>query len=268
MYEISRIKLVPQLSGLNEYWLDIPNYKGYYQISNYGSVRSLDRIIKDKNGKTQAIKGKVLKLRINSGGYHCVGLSKNGNKATFSVHQLVAQTFIPNPDNKRTVNHINGIKTDNKISNLEWTTYSENLFHAYDSGLRTPISLKSIGQKNYKCKLKPEQVIEIKRLLTAGNLTHQEIANRFGVSISTVGSIKRNKSWSYIVVTEEEKAKTITRNRGSKNNFSKLDENLVLKIKAAINRNVAVKSIASKYGVTPSTIYEIKRGATWQHVLA
>ena len=206
MCKLSTTKLPPQLSGsptiekddLTEYWLDILNYEGYYQVSNYGNVRSLDRIIKDKNGRTQTIKGKVLKLRINSGGYYCVGLSKNGNKATFSVHQLIAQAFIPNPENKRTVNHINGIKTDNNLSNLEWATYSENLVHAYDCGLRSPVSLESVGQKNYKRKLKPEQVIEIKRLLEAGGLTHKEIATKFNVARSTIAGIKLGRSWRYL----------------------------------------------------------------------
>ena len=108
MQEISKIKLVPQLSGLTEYWLDIPDYEGYYQVSNYGNVKSLDRVIKEKTGKTQTLKGLILKPRINKGGYYYVGLRKNGTRATLAIHQLVAKAFIPNPNDKRTVNHIDG----------------------------------------------------------------------------------------------------------------------------------------------------------------
>ena len=250
-----------------EYWTDIPGYEGYYQISNHGNVKSLDRVIKEKTGKTQALKGRVLKQRINSGGYYSIGLGKNGSKAAFAIHQLVAQAFLDNPDNKPTVNHLNGVKTDNNVSNLEWATYSENLSHAYSTGLRTSVSSKAIGEKNYRRKLKPEQVVEIKRLLVEGNLTHKEIAKKYGVSRSTIGSINSNRYWSHITANNAKCfKKSTTKNSGSKNNFSKLDESLVLRIKLALNCGVAVKLLASQYGVASTTIYEIKRGATWQHV--
>lgn len=262
MYEISMA-----LRHTPEIYVDIQGYKGYYQVSNYGNVKSLDRVIKEKTGKTQTIKGRVLKQRTNPGGYCYIGLRKNGTKATFALHQLVAQAFLDNPENKPIVNHINGIKTDNNVSNLEWATYSENLSHAYSSRLRTAVSLQTVGSKNYKRKLKSEQVIEIKRLLAAGNLTHKEIAKKYGVSKSTVGNINSNRYWSHITVSNAKcSEKSTTRNSGSKNNFSKLDESLVLRIKLALSCGVAVKLLASQYGVASTTIYEIKRGATWQHV--
>ena len=183
-----------------EYWTDIPNYEGYYQISNHGNVRSLDRVITEKTGKTQTLKGRILKQRINPGGYYYIGLGKNGIKATFAIHQLVAQAFIPNPNNKRTVNHIDGNKLSNSLANLEWATYSENLKHAYKTGLRRAVPTKAVGNKNYKRKLKSEQVIEIKRLLTTGNLTHREIAIKFAVARSTITEIKSGKRWKHLNV--------------------------------------------------------------------
>ena len=89
-------------------------------MSNYGNVRSLDRVIKEKTGKPQTLKGRVLKQRINPGGYSYVGLRKNGTKATFAIHQLVAQAFLDNPGNKPIVNHIDGNKLNNSVANLEW----------------------------------------------------------------------------------------------------------------------------------------------------
>ena len=195
MYELSMA-----LRHAPEIYVDIPGYEGYYQVSNYGNVKSLDRVIKEKTGKTQTIKGRVLKQRINPGGYYYVELSKNGTKATFAIHQLVAQAFLDNPENKPIVNHINGIKTDNNVNNLEWATYSENLSHAYSSGLRTAVSLQTVENKNYKRKLKPEQVIEIKRLLAAGSLTHKEIATKFSVARSTVTEIKSGRRWKHLNV--------------------------------------------------------------------
>lgn len=196
MYELSMaLRYAPEV------FVDIPGHEGYYQVSNYGNVRSLDRVIKEKTAKTQTLKGRILKPRINRGGYYYVGLRKNGTKATFAIHQLVAQAFLDNPDNKPIVNHINGIKTDNNVNNLEWATYSENLSHAYNTGLRTSVSSKAIGQKNYKRKLKPEQVIEIKRLLAEGNLTHKEIATKFSVARSTITEIKSGRRWKHLNLT-------------------------------------------------------------------
>jgi DNA-binding XRE family transcriptional regulator len=262
MYEIAMA-----LRHAPEVYVDIPGYEGYYQVSNYGNVRSLDRVIKEKTGKTQTLKDRILKQRTNPSGYYYIGLGKNGSKATFAIHQLVAQAFLDNPNNKPTVNHITGIKTDNNVSNLEWATYSENLEHAYNSGLRASVSSKALGKKNYKRKLKTEQVLEIKHLLAAGNMTHKEIAKKYGVSRSTVGNINSNRYWSHITVSNAKcSKKSTTRNSGSKNNFSKLDESLVLRIKLALSCGVAVELLASQYDVASTTIYEIKRGATWQHV--
>ncbi|MEO0849205.1 MAG: NUMOD4 domain-containing protein [Cyanobacteria bacterium J06648_1] len=193
MYELSMaLRYAPEV------FADIRGYEGYYQVSNYGKVRSLDRVIKEKTGKTQTLKGRVLKLRINPGGYYYIGLGKNGTKATFAIHQLVAQVFLDNPENKPIVNHIDGKKLNNSVANLEWATYSENLKHAYKTGLRQAVQIEAVGSKNYKRKLKPEQVIEIKRLLATGNLTHKEIAIRFSVARSTITEIKSGKRWNHL----------------------------------------------------------------------
>lgn len=101
-----------------ERWKDVPGYEGLYQISNNGRVR---------NAKRQRVK----KLSNNGNGYKQTMLSKAGVREYPLVHRLVASAFIPNPDNKPHINHKNGIKIDNRVSNLEWCTMSENLFHRY-----------------------------------------------------------------------------------------------------------------------------------------
>lgn len=110
-----------------EIWKDIKGYENVYQVSTYGNVRSLDN--------TKNRKEKVLKSNL-SRGYSKVDLYKNGIKKTFKIHRLVAETFIKNQDSKETVNHINGIKTDNRVENLEWATCRENTQHAIINGLQ------------------------------------------------------------------------------------------------------------------------------------
>ena len=118
-------------------WKPISNYSEYYEVSSDGRVRSFDRIIFDKNGiRLRLNKSKEISLRI--GLYKMVGLNKNRVQIQVSIHRLVALHFIPNPENKPQVNHIDGNKMNNNLNNLEWVTAKENLQHAFDSGLKTP----------------------------------------------------------------------------------------------------------------------------------
>lgn len=131
----------------NENWKDIEGYKNYYQISNLGRVKSLSRRILSKNNSTAIIKDRILKQG-NSRGYKRVLLLKNRYRKMMSVHRLVANTFIDNPLNKTQVNHINGVKSDNQLSNLEWVTPSENKIHAFKIGLETPQWKGVYGKEN------------------------------------------------------------------------------------------------------------------------
>ncbi|MDP3445801.1 MAG: NUMOD4 domain-containing protein, partial [Ignavibacteria bacterium] len=111
-----------------EIWKDIELFEGKYQVSNTGKVKSIDRI--DVNGRKRI--GIELKYLIESQGYPRVTLWINRHeKKDIRIHFLVASAFILNPENKKTVNHIDGNKQNNDVSNLEWNTYSENHLHAY-----------------------------------------------------------------------------------------------------------------------------------------
>ncbi len=112
----------------------IEAYK-HYTVNELDQVRSKDRMILTIDGKSYFRKGKLLKPKKHKDGYLFVTLTKEKIKKNFYVHRLVAEAFIPNPENKPQVNHINGNKSDNTISNLEWVTNAENSRHAYNNGL-------------------------------------------------------------------------------------------------------------------------------------
>lgn len=108
-------------------WRPLYDYEGFYEINEKGEVRSLHK----RNDH------RIVSQRIDRGDYYTVRLSKNGNTHTQWVHRLLAFTFIANPDNKKHVNHKNGNKRDNSLSNLEWVSHQENVIDAYKQGLNS-----------------------------------------------------------------------------------------------------------------------------------
>lgn len=127
------------MDSLNEIWKDVVGWEGLYIVSNLGNIRSLDRRIKGPQPNGRLIKGKLRKILI-SNGYASVNLidKQTGRSTRNSVHRFVAEAFIPNPENKPCVNHIDGNKQNNHVSNLEWCTYKENSEHAFRTGLSKP----------------------------------------------------------------------------------------------------------------------------------
>lgn len=119
-------------------WRSIQGFEGYYEVSDEGRVRSVDRDLLCADGVTYHRKGHAMKLSLGASGYLVVNLRKYGQSNVKPVHKLVALAFIPNPNNYPVVNHIDGDKTNNNVSNLEWTTYSGNNTHALRNGLRSP----------------------------------------------------------------------------------------------------------------------------------
>lgn len=110
-----------------EIWKDIKGFEGLYQVSNMGRVKSLGRLVATKNGKTYCVKEKIMSIHIDKQGYQCVHLRKSGGfQYEKKIHQLVGIAFIPNPDNKPFIDHINTIRDDNRIENLRWCTSKEN----------------------------------------------------------------------------------------------------------------------------------------------
>ena len=161
---------------MKEVWKDIPGYEGLYQINNYGIVKSLDRYVKHSKGGPRLIKGKIISSKIDNG-YSRVKLCKDDSKKYYTVHRLVALTFINNPHGLPVVNHIDGNKLNNHVSNLEWCTVSKNTQHAYDTGLcdEARIKISESRKKPVKCITTGEEFGSIK-----------EAAEYYGIDNSVV----------------------------------------------------------------------------------
>ena len=177
-----------------EVWKDIKGFKGYYQVSNLGRVKSLDRIITTANGVVQKYKGTLLSTSDNGKGYKIVGLNKNGKRKRFKVHRLVAIAFLDNSENKPQVNHIDGVRDNNKLENLEWVTGSENVQHAFDSGLKK----SSKGQSHGMSILTEDKVLEIRDIYAKGGISQKKLGLLFGVCESSVRNIVNKISWTHI----------------------------------------------------------------------
>lgn len=111
---------------MEEIWKDVVGFEGLYKVSNLGNVRSVARL---------GTNGVVLKKRYFATGYEKTTLYKNCKQTTFVTHRIVAEAFIPNPNNLPQINHIDGNKLNNRVDNLEWVTCSDNVKHAYRTGL-------------------------------------------------------------------------------------------------------------------------------------
>lgn len=121
---------------MKEIWKDIKEYEGLYKVSNLGRVKSLERY-KNNHGKQQLIPESIKSTRKDKQGYLLLDLYKDNKQKTIRIHRLVAEHFIENPNNKETVNHIDGNKENNTVNNLEWATFKEQNKHFYKNNLKS-----------------------------------------------------------------------------------------------------------------------------------
>lgn len=179
-----------------EVWKDIPGYEGYYQVSNFGRVKSLDRTVIDKNGRVMKYKGVILTPQLNEFGYEKVVLIKSGKRKNFKIHQLVAIAFLDNPDNLPCINHKDGNKRNNMVSNLEWCTFGENNKHAYEKGLKEPYDRN--GEKNPKARFTNEEAEYIRKMhkVNGGPFGTMYLARKYGVHRDTITNLVFGKSYT------------------------------------------------------------------------
>lgn len=175
-----------------EKWVDIKGYEGLYQISDMGNVKVLPRRFKNKSGRYSTVRECIKVCPINHRGYHRTQLTdKNKNKKIYSVHRIVAQHFLPNPFNHPEVNHKNGLKTDNRATEIEWCTKAYNEKHALETGL------KPKGSKSHKALLDETQVLTIVKCRHDG-LKSEDIAKYFKVSKHAIIAIMSGSNWGWL----------------------------------------------------------------------
>ncbi|MGE7828976.1 NUMOD4 domain-containing protein [Paenibacillus sp. NPDC093718] len=173
-----------------EVWKDVNGYEGAYQVSDQGRVRSLDRTFTYlRNGMevTRKKRGKVLSPSANHNGYLSVMLS--GSRQY--VHRLVAQAFLPNDDKLPEVNHLNAVRGDNRLCNLEWCSRMDNVKYKEQCGTVYQ------GDQHHYAKLNEESVRMIRSQLDSG-MTEKFVAGMYGVSQSTINYIKLRKTWKHL----------------------------------------------------------------------
>lgn len=172
---------------MNEYyelWADVRGYEGVYQVSNTGKVRRMWR---------QQALNEIMQKNKKGSEYKRVCLCIHGKKKEYSVHRLVAEAFIPNPNYYPQINHIDGKKGNNRADNLEWCSPKQNTQHAIKTGLRN-----YNGDKNPFSRLTEDQVREIRKLYAEGNYTYKQLGEMFNIHFSTVGYIIQRIRWAHV----------------------------------------------------------------------
>jgi hypothetical protein len=178
------------MENIEEKWVSILKSKSYYEVSSFGSVRSTERVVEDSLGRKRLRKSVVLKPLINHNGYLQVNLFIDCKNITSRISRLVAEAFIPNPENKLQVNHINGIKTDNRVENLEWNTSLENIRHSIVNNLKKTAR----GEQSGACKFKDEDI----RYIRKSNKIKYHLAKEYNVHITTITNIINKITWKHI----------------------------------------------------------------------
>lgn len=186
-------------------WVPIQGYEDLYELNESGEVRRKTKLIVCKDGRRKIIKGRLLKTTVGNHGYKCVTLSKDDKQKSFLIHRLIASHFMGSSlDPKKTdINHKNGVKTDNRIENLEWITRGDNVRHAHEIGLHD--SRKSRLRLSRLCiakKISYGIAGEIRFMYEVSGLSQKEIGNIYNVSQPLVGRIVRNEIWTH---SEDEK---------------------------------------------------------------
>ena len=181
----------------SEIWKDVAGYEGFYQVSNKGNVRSVER--KDSIGRKCG--GRILKPINNRRGYLRVILWKNGKYKTNFIHRLVAEAFVPNPDNLPQVNHLDEVKTNNELSNLEWCDSKHNVNY----GTRNDRAAQAQSKKVRAVNAKTGEVVTFNSTVEAGrkgyNQNNVARACRGTYNVGG-GNLYRNHRWYYDVVEE------------------------------------------------------------------
>lgn len=176
-----------------EVWLPVLGYEKYYKVSNFGRVKTLVR--HGERGHRFNSYESIVKLCVCATGYYVSGFNKDKKTSTKKTHRIVATAFIPNPLNKKCVNHKDGNKLNNHVSNLEWATHAENNKHAYDKGLK----VAARGQLSSNGKYTEDQVRQAKTLFKHG-MKPKEIEKIIPIGAGALRGIVYGANWKWVEV--------------------------------------------------------------------
>ncbi len=251
---------------MKEVWRDIPGFEGY-QVSDQGRVRS--RRKPGPNAGELSDEWHLMSPFTDQQGYLGLHLAGPEKPVRVKVHRLVLEAFVgPCPPGEECC-HNKGDPADNHLENLRWDTRSSNVKDAYKHG-RLPC-----GAKHRQSKLTSDDVRKIRSLYASGNVTYQELADRFGITPSTIGSVIEGKTWNHVdgalsdtdLKSLHSRILNDRRPRGAKNGASKLTPDDVREIRNLYaSGNVTYQELADRFGMHRCTIGSIIRRELWKHI--
>lgn len=218
---------------MQEEWKQYKNTA--YHVSNTGYIMNMNTL-------------KMLATTKTRQGYMRLNLWHDGRSTNVAVHRLIAEVFLPNPENKQIVNHIDGNPSNNRLENLEWSTIQENVEHAYATGL------SKRGEDCTVAKLTEAQVLEIIECMR-NSQTVAQTAKQFNMSAAAISNIWNGKTWKHLI---REKPAT-------KNYKGKLKVTDVPIIRALFKEGYDDTNIANRYGLNRASIYNIRIGKNWSN---
>lgn len=250
------------MSIVDEIWKDVVGFEGFYQVSNLGRVRSLDRTLTlTSRGTTysRTKKGCVLVPSLRRG-YCVIALNCQAKPFQVSVHTLVAQAFIGDRPEGFQVNHLDGNKTNNCVGNLEYCSPKGNTRHAYSTGLCD----SKIGDNHHGAILRSVDIPVILDRLRNGD-TCQKVADDYGVARFCITAISKGKLWKH--ASDPSMLLEMSRLRfGSAHYRARLTEHDIPAIRERLAAGESQHSIAKDYQVKRGAIAKIKHGETWKHI--
>lgn len=186
------------MDDVREEWRTIPGWEGRYEASSRGRVRSLDREITDRRGQVRRIRGRCIRLVKNKSGYLYVNLHDNARRRFIRLHRCVLEAFKGRaPSSKHVTRHLNGVRTDNRIENLEWGTQKENMEDSVVHGT------SNRGDRNGQAKVSRNDVCEIIARYRQGGVTQAQLGEEYGVNHAQINRILSGKRWRWLTELQE-----------------------------------------------------------------
>lgn len=243
--------------SVTEEWRPVFGYEKYYQVSSAGRVKSLDRVVNGKNNKPRMSYGRILRPKVDRKGYACIVMCVGNIRKYIQIHVLVAQSFLPpcpgkhgNKKGEYQIDHIDNNSLNNFYTNLQWLSTKDHHQKTCSLEYGTPC----VGEKSGNSKFTEDQVQRIRN----DYRSYSEIARDYNVSHFAIDAIISNKTWKHLPYPNY-----VEQTNYRKENKYKLNKDSVISIYLDTR---SINTIALEYGVTPGTIYHIKRKHTWKGI--